>query len=70
MAQAGDGHGAWGGPQIEWVDPQNSRATLFALDNATEEKEWCGLHVALGGVAHMLTNMLGALNGSTPTGQV
>jgi hypothetical protein len=42
---------AWGGPRIEWVDPQNSRATVFALDDAAEGSEWHDLHSSLGDVA-------------------
>jgi hypothetical protein len=60
----------WGGSRIEWVDPQNPGAMVFALDNATEGLEWRGLHSSLGGMAQFLTNALSALNSTAPTGQV
>jgi hypothetical protein len=47
-----------------------SRATVFALDDATEGLEWRGLHSSLGGMAQLLTSALSTLNGATPTGQV
>lgn len=67
LAWAGSGPEAWGGTQIEWVDPQNPRATLFALDDAIEE-EWRGLHAMLRGVAHALNNALRTLSDTAQIG--
>jgi hypothetical protein len=42
---------AWGRPQIEWVDPRNPGAIVFALYDTAEGSEWRGLHTSMGGVA-------------------
>jgi hypothetical protein len=61
---------AWGRPRIEWADPQNLGATVFALDNVAEGSEWRDLHASMGGVAQLLTRVLSTLNGAAPIGQV
>jgi hypothetical protein len=70
LTRASGGPKAWGGPRIEWVDPHNVRATVFALDDAAEGSEFHGLHSSLGDVAWLLTNTLRTLNGVAPTDQV
>jgi hypothetical protein len=51
LTRASSGPEVWGGPWIEWANPQNPRATVFTLDDAVEWSEWRGLHLSLGGVA-------------------
>jgi hypothetical protein len=58
-----------GGPQIWWVDWWNLEATLFALDDAMEKREWGSVHTGVKSVVHALTIALGSLhNVVTPTG--
>jgi hypothetical protein len=70
LTHASDGPKVWGGPRIEWADPQNPGATVFALDDAVERSEWRSLDSSLGGVAQLLTNTLSTLNDVASTGQV
>ena len=66
----GDPH-EWGGSQIRWADWRDSGVMLFALDDATEEREWESVHTEVGSVVHALTTALSSLRDViAPVGQV
>lgn len=65
MVQARGNLGAWGGPRIEWVDPQILGATPFILDDAAEE--WLGFDQRLRGmVLTMDTALVSPSNAAEP----
>jgi hypothetical protein len=53
----------WGGPRIRWADRWDSGATLFVVDDVTEEKEWGSVHIEVGIAVRALTTMLSSLRG-------
>lgn len=66
----GDRH-AWGGPRIRWADRRDPKATIFALDDEAEVKEWRNLHLWVGAVTEALATVLGMMGDVvTPVGQV
>lgn len=62
---------AWGGSQIWWANRRNPEATLFALNDATEETECGSINTGVETVVHALTTALSTLRDVvTPAGQV
>ena len=51
----------WGGSQTQWADRQDLGATLFALDDTVEEREWGSVHAEVGTTVSALTAVLGSL---------
>jgi hypothetical protein len=49
-------------PRLEWLDPQDSGAPPFVLDDPAEKKEWRSYHGIMGGVAQLLNATLTAAN--------
>lgn len=47
-----------------------SRGRVFRLDDGTEERDWCGFHGSLKGVAHALNTILASLNDAAVPCQV
>ena len=59
----------WGGSQTQWADRQDLGATLFALDDTVEEREWGSVHAEVGTTVRALTTVLSLLRDIvTPVG--
>lgn len=62
---------AWRGPWVWWANRWDTRATLFTLNDATEERKWGSVHTEVGTAVHALTTVLSSLRDMvTPVGQV
>jgi len=50
-----------GGDPHAWPDWWDPGVTLFALDDAMEEREWGSIHMEFGDAVHALTTMLSSM---------